>query len=117
MTGGKGIRVLLAVILVGGTVATNLALARDADQDRCAGSRDVVVYNGKIITEDANDSVVSAVRIKEGRFAAVGAGALSDRGDCTRSIDVQGRTVVPGLIDNHNHFILLSLRPGHDTRL
>ena len=29
MTGGEGIRVLLAVILVGGTVATNLALARD----------------------------------------------------------------------------------------
>jgi predicted amidohydrolase YtcJ len=117
MTGGEGIRVLLAVILVGGTVATNLALARDGEQDRCAGSRDVVVYNGKIITEDANDSIVSAVRIKEGRFAAVGAGALSDRGDCTRSIDVHGRTVVPGLIDNHNHFILLSLRPGHDTRL
>jgi hypothetical protein len=55
MTGGEGIRVLLAVILVGGTVATNLALARDGEQDRCAGSRDVVVYNGKIITEDAND--------------------------------------------------------------
>jgi len=30
---------------------------------------------------------------------------------------VHGRTVVPGLIDNHNHIVLLSERPGHDTRL
>jgi hypothetical protein len=30
---------------------------------------------------------------------------------------MRGRTVVPGLIDNHNHVVLLGLRPGHDTRL
>ncbi len=32
-------------------------------------------------------------------------------------IDLEGRTAVPGLIDNHNHIVLLGLRPGHDTRL
>ena len=32
-------------------------------------------------------------------------------------INLNGRTVVPGLIDNHNHIILLGLRPGHDVRL
>ena len=32
-------------------------------------------------------------------------------------IDLGGRTAVPGLVDNHNHFVLLGLRPGHDTRL
>ena len=36
---------------------------------------------------------------------------------CTRTIDLEGRTAVPGLIDNHNHIVLLGLRPGHDTRL
>jgi predicted amidohydrolase YtcJ len=34
-----------------------------------------------------------------------------------RVINLRGRTAVPGLIDNHNHIILLGLRPGHDTRL
>jgi predicted amidohydrolase YtcJ len=32
-------------------------------------------------------------------------------------VDLHGRTAVPGLIDNHNHIVLLGLRPGHDTRL
>ena len=32
-------------------------------------------------------------------------------------MDLKGRTVVPGLIDSHNHIVLLGLRPGHDTRL
>jgi hypothetical protein len=117
MKRGRGINLIFATALLLGTVCVNAALARDADQDRCSGSRDIVVFNGKIVTEDANDSIVSAVRIKEGRFVAVGEQALGGREDCTRSIDVHGRTVVPGLIDNHNHFILLSLRPGHDTRL
>src|ERR1019366_10078335 len=36
---------------------------------------------------------------------------------CTKVIDLGGRTAVPGLIDNHNHFVLLGMRPGHDTRL
>jgi predicted amidohydrolase YtcJ len=117
MEGKKTVRLLIAAMLLLGMGTPSATFARDADQDRCAGSRDILVLNGKIVTEDANDSIVSAVRIKEGRFAAVGERALSERGECTRSIDVHGRTVVPGLIDNHNHFILLSLRPGHDTRL
>ena len=37
--------------------------------------------------------------------------------DSARMIDLNGRTVIPGLVDNHNHFVLLSQRPGHDTRL
>jgi hypothetical protein len=36
---------------------------------------------------------------------------------CTQVVDMRGRTVVPGLIDNHNHVVLLGLRPRHDTRL
>jgi predicted amidohydrolase YtcJ len=34
-----------------------------------------------------------------------------------RVINLGGRTAVPGLVDNHNHFVLLGLRPGRDTRL
>jgi len=31
--------------------------------------------------------------------------------------DLEGRVVIPGLVDNHNHIVLLGLRPGYHTPL
>ena len=87
------------------------------DDDRCAGSRDVKLVNGKIHTLDARNSIVSSVTIKNGKFAVVGDEGQSDGGPCMQVINLGGRTAIPGLVDNHNHFLLLGLRPGHDTRL
>ena len=36
---------------------------------------------------------------------------------CTKVINLRGRTAVPGIIDNHNHIVLLGMRPGHDIRI
>ena len=93
------------------------ALAHDGDDNRCAGTRDVRLVNGKIHTLDARNSIVSSVTIKNGKVAAVGSEKRFDDSPCMRVIDLGGRTAVPGLVDNHNHFVLLGLRPGHDTRL
>jgi predicted amidohydrolase YtcJ len=82
----------------------------------CPAVRDVLVRNGKIHTMNATNTVVDSVRIVGDRFAEVGTDRLAT-GRCTRTIDLEGRTAVPGLIDNHNHIVLLGLRPGHDTRL
>jgi predicted amidohydrolase YtcJ len=84
---------------------------------RCAGSRDLRFTNGKIMTMDPQNSVVSEVIIQEGRFTAVGRSGDTRTSPCTRTINLRGRTVTPGLIDNHNHIVLLGIRPGHDTRL
>src|SRR5712691_9960257 len=86
-------------------------------QDRCAGARDLRLVNGKIATMDKQSTVVSEVTIQDGRFQAVGKGATGRLSPCTRTIDLRGRTAVPGLIDNHNHIVLLGIRPGYDTRL
>ena len=75
------------------------------------------LVNGKIHTLDARNSIVSSVTIKNGKFAVVGDDGHSDGGPCMQVINLGGRTAVPGLVDNHNHFMLLGLRPGHDTRL
>jgi predicted amidohydrolase YtcJ len=85
----------------------------------CAGLETLRLANGRIHTMDAGDSLVSTVlmNVDSGKFVAVGPGADSAANECTRTIDLQGRTAVPGIIDNHNHIILLGLRPGHDTRL
>jgi predicted amidohydrolase YtcJ len=92
--------------------------AHDGDSDdHCAGSRDLTLVNGRIHTLDADNSIVSSVTIKNGKFVAVGHSAGDDGGPCMRVIDLHGRVAIPGLVDNHNHFLLLGLRPGHDTRL
>ena len=97
------------------TVFAVCALA--ADDERCPQGRSLSLVNGRIHTMDANDRVVSSVLIENGRFAAVGHDGRRGLGDCHEVINLRGRTVVPGIIDNHNHIVLLGLRPGHDTRI
>jgi predicted amidohydrolase YtcJ len=86
-----------------------------AGQDPCSWSRDLRLVNGKIHTMDPQDRVVSEVTIQEGRFAYVGPPGNRKLNACTKVIDLHGRVVVPGLIDNHNHFVLFSQRPGYDV--
>ncbi|HTA45219.1 MAG TPA: amidohydrolase family protein [Bryobacteraceae bacterium] len=80
--------------------------------DPCADSRNLRLINGQIHTMDRNNSIVSSVTIQNGVFDPANKPA-----PCTKTIDLHGRTAVPGLIDNHNHIVALGLRPGHDTRI
>ena len=66
------VSLLVASSLVAGVTMFTPALARDRDDDRCAGSRDVRLVNGKIHTLDARNSIVSSVTIKNGKIALVG---------------------------------------------
>lgn len=84
--------------------------------DPCANARDLRLTNGRIHTMDAKNAIVNEATIQDGRFVAVGARAARVS-PCTREINLGGRTVVPGLVDNHNHIVLLGIRPGYDTRL
>lgn len=98
-------------------IAAGLIFANDATaQPDCPAVNDKLFRGGVVHTMDANDTIVASVRVIGDRIAAVGQGRL-DATRCTEIIDLDGRTVVPGLIDNHNHIVLLGLRPGHDTRL
>jgi len=68
---------------------------------------DIVLDNGKIITVDDRFTIAQAVAIRGQRIIAVG--RTSDlskfKGPQTQVIDLNGRTVIPGLIDNHAHWI------------
>ena len=88
-----------------------------AQQGSCTGSRDLHLTNGKIVTLDKQNTIVSDVVIQDGKFTAVGKAGDTRTSPCTRTINLRGRTVVPGLIDNHNHIVLLGMRPGYDIRL
>lgn len=71
-----------------------------------ADSGVLVLHNAKIATVDARDSFVDALAIQNGKVAAVGSDAEElGRRSGARAIDLGGRTVVPGLSDDHMHFI------------
>jgi predicted amidohydrolase YtcJ len=108
---------LALLAALAGLQAPSAPASRQNPQDPCSWSRDLKLVNGRIHTMDRRNQIVTEVTIQDGRFAAVGRTTNTRLNPCTQTIDLRGRTVVPGLIDNHNHIVLLGLRPGHDVRL
>jgi predicted amidohydrolase YtcJ len=92
-------------------------VAAQSATDPCAGARDLRLTNGRIVTMDGRGTTVREVTIQNGRFTAVGPRTGQRLSGCTRVINLAGRTVVPGIIDNHNHIVLLGIRPGYHTPL
>ena len=84
----------------------------------CLNGVEIALVNGRIHTMDASNSVVSAVTMRNGKFVSVGhdAGGAAEAG-CKQVINLGGRLAVPGLVDNHNHILLLGIRPGYHTPL
>ncbi len=76
-------------------------------QSLLASAADTVLTDGKILTVDENFTVADSLAIEDGRIIAVGdtetikALITAD----TQVIALDGKTVIPGLIDNHFHFI------------
>ena len=68
---------------------------------------DTILLNGKILTVDSQFSTRQALAIRDGRIVALGSSAEMKKlaGPKSRVIDLQGGTVIPGLIDNHMHAI------------
>lgn len=68
---------------------------------------DFVFANGKIITVNEQFTTVQALAIKGERIIATGTDADIEKfkGPSTQLIDLQRRTVIPGLIDNHAHYM------------
>jgi len=68
---------------------------------------ELILHHGRIATQNEQRLFSEAVAITDGRFVAVGSDrdVLALRGPATKVIDLEGRTVVPGLNDSHIHFI------------
>ncbi|HEV2782521.1 MAG TPA: amidohydrolase family protein [Actinophytocola sp.] len=103
-----------------GTVATVGAVSGAAP----AGARparpagDLVLFNGRIHTMAGR--VVEVLAIHDGRIVYAGhqlTAARRSLPDHARLINLRGRTAIPGIIDNHNHIVLMGNRPGHHTPL
>src|SRR5262249_50737127 len=68
---------------------------------------DLILHNGRVTTLDRSNPTATAIAVREGTFVRVGGDAdvMSLAGSATRVVDLKGRRVLPGLIDNHLHII------------
>jgi len=101
----------VAASLAAVLLANEMALAQDTP--------DLVLTNGKIVTVDEQFSIAEAVAVAGERILAVGdSKVIADMaGPDTRRVDLDGRTVIPGLIDNHNHIIRATEYWTNEVRL
>ncbi len=93
------LNVTVGVLLVVGGVFSVLRAQQPAP--------DLILSNGKIITVDERFTIAQAVAIRGDRIVAVGTNQDIARlaGPGTRRIDLRGRALTPGLIDNHMHLL------------
>lgn len=68
---------------------------------------DLILLNGKVITVDERFTIAEAVAVSKDRIVAVGANRdiAQLAGTNTKRIDLKGKAVIPGLIENHAHFM------------
>lgn len=90
-------------------VALALAVTLFAIESRA--SADKIFINGKIFTAESGSPLVEAVAIQEGRILKAGSTpeilALADEG--TERVDLEGKVMMPGMIDTHSHPIMAGL--------
>ena len=92
------------------TVLPVLLLVLSASEDSFGQQQaqaDTVLLGGKIVTVDGQDRVAEALAIGRGRILAVGSDLAVKKhiGQKTHVIDLQGRTVIPGIVQTHSHAI------------
>ena len=97
--GGSWVGLAAAALAV---VASSAAAATNAN-----ATADLVLQGGYIYTVDEHNSVQQAIAVQGGRIVYVGTnqGARAFIGKQTNVIDLQGRMVMPGLVDTHDHAI------------
>ena len=85
---------LFVVLLLVGSVARSASSQAPVD---------LILHNGKVFSADELLSIYSAVAVRDGRIVALGWDGLRAEYRAARTIDVDGKLVVPGFIDTHIH--------------
>ena len=98
------------VACVGGGVLADAFV--DAAQRGAPPAADLLLTNGKFV--DGRGQVGTALTVKNGRIVQVG--NAREVGAAARTIDLGGRTVVPGFFDAHVHYTRAGVNPGYEAR-
>lgn len=87
-----------------GAIVASVAVAQNLPPELVRYA-DTVLYNGKVATADAQFTMAKAVAVRDGKVLKVGEDTviLALAGPDTRRIDLQGKVLIPGIIDTHTH--------------
>jgi len=66
---------------------------------------DIIFVNGKVVTVNSSNEVTEALSTRRNRILRIGERAYVEKtvGPETRVVDLNGRTLIPGFIENHIH--------------
>src|SRR5437764_11566883 len=94
---------LFLTLLAGATVAIP-GVCHGSAPEKAA---DIIYTNGIIITVNEAMPEAKALAVKDGKILAVGteADVLRTKGDATKLVDLGGKTLIPGFVDAHSHFV------------
>jgi len=95
----NSIRLARTLLIAVGSIALSFQVAHAQDR---------VLVNGKIFTANPRQPYAEAVSIRDGRIVAVGGRqeVSASVGSDAQVVDLQGRTLLPGLIDSHVHAVM-----------
>src|SRR2546425_11099716 len=68
----------------------------------------MILTNGRIYTIEARNRVVDTIVVREGRVAFVGRRADVNAPAAEEVVDLEGRAVLPGVVDGHGHLMYLA---------
>jgi len=75
----------------------------------CSKTPDVLYINAKVYTLDRDNSIAEAIAVKDGKILATGrTQELRDKYSSVKTIDLKGKTVVPGFIDAEGNLMEFS---------
>jgi predicted amidohydrolase YtcJ len=89
--------------------ALALLAFRSIEDGATTAPAQTIYVNGKVITVDSKNTIAQAVAVTEGKIVAVGSTQEIQKlkGPGTTVVDLGGKTLLPGFIDGHSHFMSL----------
>jgi len=101
-----------AAVIAGRGIVAAAPQSVSTNPPQVSSNGDLVMVNGKFV--DGRGAIATALTIKNGRIVSVSQAAPSTSG--VQTIDLGGRTVIPGFVDAHVHFTRAGINPGYEAR-